>query len=95
MPRSWNKLPCHAIRKNGYITRLDFAFPEMQELGDDVLRAAKYGVLRPLLQRGREKKLHEIDAKIKRAVKSRERHRDGLKKQLKECREAEIFRQKG
>ena len=88
-------VPCHAVKKNGYITRLDFAFPEMQELGDDVLRAAKYGVLRPLLQRGREKKLHEIDAKIKRAVKSRERHRDGLKKQLKECREAEIFRQKG
>ncbi|MBQ3760311.1 MAG: NFACT family protein, partial [Synergistaceae bacterium] len=35
------------------------------------------------------------DAKIKRAVKSREGHRDGLAKQLKECQEAEIFRRKG
>ena len=90
-----SQVTCRAIRKNSYITRVDFAFPETQELGEDVLNAAKYGVLRPLLQRGREKKLHEIDAKIKRAVKSRERHRDGLKKQLKECREAEVFRQKG
>ena len=49
----------------------------------------------PLLRRGREKVLHEIDAKIKRAVKSRERHRDGLIKQLKECEEAEVFRLKG
>ncbi|MBQ7220325.1 MAG: NFACT family protein [Synergistaceae bacterium] len=86
---------CRVIKKNGYITRLDFAFPETQELGHDALKAAGYGVLRPLLQRGREKKLHEIDAKIKRAVKSRERHRDGLMKQLRECREAEIFRKKG
>ena len=86
---------CRAINKNGYITRLDFALPETTELGNDLLKAAGYGVLRPLLQRGREKKLHDIDAKIKRAVKSRERHRDGLMKQLKECKEAEIFRQKG
>lgn len=86
---------CRAINKNGYITRLDFSLPETIELGNDLLKAAGYGVLRPLLQRGREKKLHDIDAKIKRAVKSRERHRDGLMKQLKECKEAEIFRQKG
>ena len=79
-----SEVMCRAIRKNGYLTRLDFAMPETLELGEDVLTAAKYGVLRPLLQRGRDKKLHEIDAKIKRAVKSRERHRDGLMKQLKE-----------
>ena len=86
---------CRVINKNGYITRLDFPLPEMRALGDDVLKAAGFGVIRPLLQRGRDKKLHEIDAKIKRAVKSRERHKDGLTKQLKECREAEIFRKKG
>ena len=49
----------------------------------------------PLLNRGREKILHEIDSKIKRVIKSRERHRDGLLKQLKECQESEIFRKKG
>ena len=86
---------CRVITKNGYMTRLDFPLPETVELGRDVLRASAHGVLRPLLMRGREKKLHEIDAKIKRAVKSKERHRDGLAKQLKECRDAEIFRQKG
>lgn len=90
-----SSVTCRAIRKSGYITRIDFAMPETVELSEDVLQSAKYGVLRPLLQRGREKKLHEVDAKIKRAVKSRERHRDGLTKQLKECREAEIFRKKG
>ena len=90
-----SEVMCRVIRKNGYITRLDFDLPETLILGRDVLRAAGYGVVRPLIQRGREKKLHEIDAKIKRAVKSRERHRDGLKKQLKECEEAEVFRRKG
>ena len=88
-------VPCRIITRNSYLTRLDFAFPETQELGHDALKASKHGVLLPLLKRGREKTLHEIDAKIKRAVKSRERHRDGLIKQLKECRDAEIFRLKG
>ena len=86
---------CRVITKNGYMTRLDFSLPETAELGRDVLRASAHGVLRPLLMRGREKKLHEIDAKIKRAVKAKERHRDGIAKQLKECRDAEVFRQKG
>ena len=90
-----SQVMCRAITRNSYITRLDFPLTETVELGRDVLKAAGYGVLRPLLQRGRDKKLHEIDAKIKRAVKSRERRRDGLTKQLKECREAEIFRKKG
>ncbi|MBQ3446908.1 MAG: NFACT family protein [Synergistaceae bacterium] len=90
-----SEVMCRAITKNGYMTRLDFPMSETVELGTDPLRAAGYGVLRPLLARGREKKLHDIDAKIKRAVKAKERHRDGLTKQLKECREAEIFRQKG
>ena len=90
-----SNIMCRVVNKNGYITRLDFPLTGTLELGQDVLHAAGYGVLRPLLQRGRDKKLHEIDAKIKRAVKSRERHRDGLVKQLKECREAEIFRKKG
>lgn len=90
-----SQVMCRVITKNNYVTRLDFALPETQELGVDVLRASRAGVLMPLLRRGREKKLHEIDAKIKRAVKARERHRDGLAKQLKECREAEVLRQKG
>lgn len=88
-------LPCRIITKNNYMTRINFPFPETVELGRNALEASAHGVLLPLLRRGREKTLHEIDAKIKRAVKSRERHRDGLMKQLKECREAEIFRLKG
>ncbi|MBQ7155991.1 MAG: NFACT family protein [Synergistaceae bacterium] len=90
-----SQVMCRLITKNNYMTRLDFSLPETQELGQDVLSASRMGVLVPLLRRGREKKLHEVDAKIKRAVKSRERHRDGLVKQLKECRDAEVFRQKG
>ena len=86
---------CRAVDGKNYLTRLDFALEGTRELGQNALEAARFGVLLPLLQRGREKTLHEVDAKIKRAVKSRERHRDGLAKQLKECREAEIFRQKG
>ena len=86
---------CRVIDRSNYLTRIDFAFPECSELGRDILRASRHGVLMPLLRRGRDKILHEIDAKIKRAVKSRERHRDGLAKQLKECHDAEIFRLKG
>ena len=88
-------MPFRIITKNNYLTRIDFDFPETQELGRNALTAARFGVLMPLLRKGREKTLHEIDAKIKRAVKSKERHRDGLAKQLKECREAEVFRLKG
>ena len=88
-------VPCRIITKNNYLTRIDFALEGTQELGRASLMAARFGVLIPLLRRGREKTLHEIDAKIKRAVKAKERHRDGLAKQLKECHEAEIFRRKG
>ena len=87
--------PCKLIAKNNYLTRLDFCFDGVIELGNDPLTASRHGVLIPLLNKGREKILHEIDAKIKRVIKSRERHRDGLLKQLKECQESEIFRQKG
>ena len=87
--------PCRIISKNNYLTRIDFPLEGTQELGHDTLMAARFGVLIPLLRRGREKTLREIDAKIKRAVKAKERHRDGLAKQLKECRDAEIFRLKG
>ena len=86
---------CRVIIRNNYLTRFDFSFDGTKELATNPLDAARYGVLIPLLMKGREKTLHEIDAKIKRAVKSKERHRDGLAKQLKECQEAEIFRQKG
>ena len=86
---------CRIITKNNYLTRIDFPLEGTQEIGRNPLEAARFGVLMPLLRRGREKTLHEIDAKIKRAVKAKERHRDGLSKQLEECREAEIFRLKG
>lgn len=85
-----SEVHCKIITKNNYLTRLDFDFPETVPLGNDVLRASRFGVLIPLLKKGREKILHEIDAKIKRSVKSRERHRDGLLKQLKEYEEAEF-----
>ena len=90
-----SEITCRIVSKNNYLTRIDFELEGTQELGRNALTAARFGVLIPLLRKGREKTLHEIDAKIKRAVKSRERHRDGLAKQLKECREAEIFRLKG
>ena len=86
---------CRLITKNNYLTRFDFELEGTLELGHDSLRASRHAVLLPLLRKGREKKLHEIDSKIKRAVKSKERHRDGLIKQLKECRDSEIFRLKG
>ncbi len=105
-PISWNsallklvsedsRVNCKLIKKNNYLTRIDFDFDESINLSHDSIKAARHGVLMPLLRKGREKILHEIDAKLKRAVKSRERHRDGLIKQLKECQEAEIFRLKG
>lgn len=88
-------VPCRVIKKNNYLTRLNFDFPETVSLGDDILKASRHGVLIPLLRKGREKVLHGIDAKLKRAAKSKERHRDGLLKQLKECHDAEIFKRKG
>ena len=86
---------CLLIKKNNYLTRFDFNFPETIPLGTDVLKASRHGVLIPLLEHGREKVLHLIDAKLKRVLKSKQRHRDGLLKQLKECQESEIFRKKG
>ena len=90
-----SNITCRVIKKNNYLTRIDFDFPETISLGEDSLNASRQGVLIPLLKKGREKILHSIDSKLKRAVKSKERHRDGLLKQLKECQEAEIFRKKG
>ncbi len=90
-----SQMPCQIVHKNNYLTRFDFIFPEAEFLGDDVINAASFGVLKVLLNKGRSKKLHDIDAKLNRAVKSRERHLDGLKKQLNECENAEIFRKKG
>ena len=90
-----SQVNCKLIKKNNYLTRIDFDFDEAVNLSPDSIKAARHGVLIPLLRKGREKVLHEIDSKLKRAVKSRERHRDGLIKQLKECHDAEIFRLKG
>ena len=90
-----SKVACKLITKNNYLTRIDFDFPETISLHDDALRAARHGVLIPLLRKGREKTLHDIDTKLKRLIKSRERHKDGLIKQLKECEEAQTFKRKG
>ncbi|MBR1672368.1 MAG: NFACT family protein [Fretibacterium sp.] len=87
-------LLCQRTAK-GYLTRLRCPLPGAESLGEDALNAAARGVLAPLLQRGRERQLHEIDARLKRAAKARERHRDGLIKQLKDCEAADVLRQKG
>lgn len=87
-------LPCQLAGKN-YLTRFEFPLPDAIPLGDDVLAAAVHGVLCPLLQRERERQLHEADARLRRAVKARERHRDGLLKQLQDCEAAEVLRRKG
>ena len=85
-------LPCQRTGK-GYLTRL--GIPLGEPLGDDPLAAAARGVLGPLLRRGRERLLHEAGARLKRAVKSKERHRDGLLKQLRDCEAADGLRRKG
>lgn len=87
-------LPCQRTVK-GYLTRFPVPFPEAEPLGTDALAAAGSGVLAPLLARGRERRLRELEARLKRAAAARERHRDGLLKQLGNCAEAETLRRKG
>ena len=87
-------LPCQRSAK-GYLTRFPVLFPEAEPLGSDALAAASSGVLLPLLSRGRERRLRELDSRLKRAAAARERHRDGLQKQLKDSAEAEALRRKG
>lgn len=86
------------ILNKNYLTKFSVLFPETKILNlenKDILSAARHGMINILLHRGRDRITREIKAEIKRAVKSRERRRDGLLKQLKECQEAEIFRRKG
>ncbi len=87
-------LLCQRTAK-GCLTRFRYSFPDAEPLGEDALTAAARGVLVPLLQRGRDRQLREINTRLKHAAKSRERHRDGLLKQLKDCEAADILRQKG
>ena len=87
-------LPCQRSSR-GYLTRFPILFPEAEPLGTDALAAAAAGVLRPLLSRGRERRLRELDVRLRRAAKARERHRDGLRKQLGNCAEAEMLRRRG
>ncbi|CAM1381651.1 Rqc2 RqcH [Fretibacterium fastidiosum] len=87
-------LPCQVTAKN-YVTRFGILLPEAVPLGDDPLQAAARGVLAPMMRRGRDRLLHELDQRLKRAVKARERRLDGLRKQLKNCAEAEDLRRKG
>ena len=85
---------CQRLPK-GYLTRFPIPFPEAEPLGTDALFAAASGVLLPLRSRGRERRLRELETCLKRAAAARERHRDGLLRQLKNCAEAELLRRKG
>ena len=87
-------LPCQRSVK-GYLTRFPLPLPGTEPLGCDALDAAAAGVLLPLLSRGRKRRLRELEARLKRAAKARERHRDGLRRQLQNCAEAETLRRKG
>jgi predicted ribosome quality control (RQC) complex YloA/Tae2 family protein len=86
--------PCQRTAK-GYLTRFPVVFREAEPLGEDALKAAREGVLRPLLAAARSRLLREMDARTSRAVKARERRLDGLLKQLKNNADAELFRRKG
>ena len=87
-------LPCQRTTK-GYFTRFPHIFPEAEQIGEDAFLAADSGVLRPLLSASRSRLLRELDARVARAVKARERHLDGLLSQLKNNAQAELFRRKG
>ena len=83
------------LNKN-YLTSFNFKFKDAKILSEqNILDAARHGVIEILLNKGRDKILRDIKAAVKKAVKSRERHRDGLIKQLRECETAEIFKIKG
>lgn len=87
-------LPCLRTAK-GYFTRFPFALRATENMGDDALAVAREGVLRPLLAASRARLLRRLALHIARAVKSKERHLDGLAKQLQNHAEAEQFRRKG
>ena len=92
---SSQEIPCKIISKNNYLTRFDYNFPETHSLNSNTIFAARFSVLLPLLDKARSKKLNEINSKLKRVIKSRERHKDGLLKQLNDCKIAETYRKKG
>ncbi|MDR1621612.1 MAG: NFACT family protein [Synergistaceae bacterium] len=95
-------MTCQRTSK-GYFTRFPHLFPEAKPVeknqesdeGNGVFSAAREGVLSPLLAGLRSRLLRDLDARIGRSVKSKERHLDGLSKQLKNNAEAELFRRKG
>ena len=87
-------LPCQRTSK-GYMTRFPISFSEAEQIGEDAFYAAGSGVLRPLLTASRSRLLRELDARVTRAIKARERHLEGLHKQLENSAGAELFRRKG
>jgi predicted ribosome quality control (RQC) complex YloA/Tae2 family protein len=87
-------LPCQRTPK-GYLTRFPVSLQESEQLGNDAFHAAASGVLRPLLSLSRSRLMRELDARVARAVKARERHLDGLLKQLENSAGAEFYRRKG
>jgi predicted ribosome quality control (RQC) complex YloA/Tae2 family protein len=92
-------LLCLRSRK-GYLTRFPVPLIEAEPMkksnyGDDAFCAAEAGVLRPLLALSRSRLLKELDAKVNRAVKAKERHLEGLAKQLENNAGAELFKLKG
>ncbi|MDR1874238.1 MAG: NFACT family protein [Synergistaceae bacterium] len=79
----------------GYFTRFPRPFGETKTLGQNALSAAREGVARPLLAGSRSRLLHELNVHLERAIKSKERHLEGLMKQLRDNAGAEVFRRKG
>jgi predicted ribosome quality control (RQC) complex YloA/Tae2 family protein len=80
----------------GYFTR--FPLPlggETEQMGENALSAAREGVLCPLLAGSRSRLLRKLGVHLERAARSKERHLEGLLKQLRDNANAEIFRRKG
>lgn len=88
------ELPCQRSPK-GYFTLFPIVFPEAEQVAGDAFHAAENGTLRPMLSALRSRSLRELDVRVARAVKSRERHLDGLFKQLENSAGAELLKRKG
>ncbi|MDR1377564.1 MAG: NFACT family protein [Synergistaceae bacterium] len=88
-------LPLLCLRTSkGYFTRFPYVCgADIRE--ENFLVAAREGVLTPLLAASRMRLLRNLDSRIERAAKSRERHLDGLTRQLDHDAGAEVLRHKG
>ena len=87
-------IPCQRTPK-GYCTCFPIRLAGAEQMGDDAFRAAESAVLSPLLSASRSRLLRELDTRVSRVVKAKERHMEGLLKQLENSAGAELFRRKG